>query len=447
MSLRWRIALALAAIAAATTLAVGWASYQATSERLEEAVDAGLLQALDTWARDESALSAGGPFDVYFVQWVRPDGTVWPSPGRDPVGPGSGPEEVRETRARLSYDTVGSDDGDVRLLSAEGPRPFVVQVGRSLTESDEVLADLRTRTILLVVFVTLAAAALGWLIATTVTGPLVRLTRAATDVERSGRLDVQVPVAGNDEVGRLGEAFNGMLGALATSRDDQRRLVEDAGHELRTPLTSVRTNLAVLRRHPDLDPPTRSKVLDDLHVETEELVGLVEEVVALARGVTDGAPVERIELGELARSVAARAERRHGRAVTVTADDSLVDAPPSDVERAISNLVDNAAKFDTSGQPIEIAVAAGAAGRARPRSRYRRRRSGAGVRPLLPLRSGAGAARIGARPVDRARGRRAPRRHRRSVGSPRRRGERRLHAPDSGRLRTAIQIGPMRRPG
>ncbi len=358
MSLRWRIALALAAIAAATTLAVGWASYRATSERLEEAVDAGLRQALTTWARDESALSAGGPFDIYFVQWVRPDGTVWSSRDREPVGPGPGPEEVRETRATLSYDTIGSDDGNIRLLSAEG-RPFVVQVGRSLAENDDVLADLRTRTILLVIFVTVAAAALGWLIATTVTGPLVRLTRAATDVERSGRLDVQVPVAGKDEVGRLGEAFNGMLGALATSRDDQRRLVEDAGHELRTPLTSVRTNLAVLRRHPDLDPPTRSKVLDDLHAETEELVGLVEEVVALARGVTDGAPVERVELGELARSVAARAERRHGRAVTVTADDSLVDAPPSEVERAISNLVDNAAKFDSSGQPIEIAVAKG----------------------------------------------------------------------------------------
>jgi two-component system sensor histidine kinase MprB len=210
-----------------------------------------------------------------------------------------------------------------------------------------------------VVVVAGAALGLGWLIATTVTRPLVRLTRAATDVERSRRLDVEVPVAGKDEVGRLGEAFNGMLAALAASRDDQRRLVEDAGHELRTPLTSVRTNLAVLRRHPDLDPETRERVLADLHTETEELVGLVEEVVALARGVTDGAPPERIELGLLAAAVAARAERRHGRPVTVTADDSVVEAPPPALERAISNLIDNAAKFDPGDGPIDVVVADG----------------------------------------------------------------------------------------
>ena len=212
------------------------------------------------------------------------------------------------------------------MLSVESGRS-TLQIARSLEENERVLHDLRNRTILLVVVVAVAAAGLGWLIATTVTRPLVRLTRAATDVERSRRLDVEVPVAGKDEVGRLGEAFNGMLAALAASRDDQRRLVEDAGHELRTPLTSVRTNLAVLRRHPDLDPQTRERVLADLHAETEELVGLVEEVVALARGVTDGAPPERVELGPLAAAVAARAERRHGRPVTVTADGSVVEAP------------------------------------------------------------------------------------------------------------------------
>ena len=74
MSLRWRIALALAAIAAATTIAVGVASYRAISERLVEEVDDGLYQALTSLALDESALDEGGPLDVYFVQLVRRNG-------------------------------------------------------------------------------------------------------------------------------------------------------------------------------------------------------------------------------------------------------------------------------------------------------------------------------------------------------------------------------------
>lgn len=360
MSLRWRIALALAAIAAGATISVGVASYRATSTRLLEEVDSSLVQA---WRKIEddprSALNDPGLLSVYTVQLVGPDGDVIVNQGDDPIPTGPGPEKARSRPNGWSYDTVSVESGAVRVVSGEVASGSVLQVGRSLAENDRVLHDLRNRTALLVGLVTLSAAALGWLIARTVSGPLVRLTRAATDVQRSGHLDVEVPVGGHDEVGRLGDAFNGMLGALAASRDDQRRLVEDAGHELRTPLTSVRTNLAVLRRHPDLDPETRAQVLDDLHAETEELVGLVEEVVALARGLTDEAPTEPVELGALASIVAARARRRHGRAVTVVDDGSVVEGPPAALERAISNLVDNAAKFDTSGGAIDIEIAAG----------------------------------------------------------------------------------------
>lgn len=360
MSLRWRIALALAAIAAGTTLAVGVASYRATSTRLLQEIDASLRQA---WRKIDDdpviALRDPGLLSEYLVQEVHLNGEIATPRGVDPIDVGPGPAKAFERPNWWSFDTVDVDGTDVRLISGKWSTSTVLQVGRSLEETERVLHDLRNRTALLVVLVTAAAAVLGWLIARTVTGPLVRLTRAATDVEQSGRLDVEVPVSGNDEVGRLAEAFNGMLAALAASRDDQRRLVEDAGHELRTPLTSVRTNLAVLRRHPDLDPETRAQVLDDLHAETEELVGLVEEVVALARGVTDEAPAEPVGLGALAETVAARARRRHDRVVTVHHDGSVVSASPPSLERAISNLVDNAAKFDTSGGPIEIEIANG----------------------------------------------------------------------------------------
>jgi two-component system sensor histidine kinase MprB len=146
---------------------------------------------------------------------------------------------------------------------------------------------------------------------------------------------------------------------LRRSRDDQQRLVQDAGHELRTPLTSLRTNLDVLRRYPDLSAEERNQIVDDLHAETEELVELVNELVAVASGAADDEPVETFSLGDAARELAERYERRTGREVRVTADRSLVRAQRAAVQRAISNLLDNARKFDASGGPIEVEVGAG----------------------------------------------------------------------------------------
>jgi len=357
MSLQWRVATALAVVAAAATISVGMISYRATGGRLLEEVDRSLLQALGTIEATSAlvARSDGVPA-VYVIQIFGSSGEVRRTSVNPPLNAGLGVEKVLRLPGERNFETVETVSGDLRMLNF-GLTDGAIQVGRPLNENKRVLDDLRQQTIWVVALVTAAAAVVGWLIALTVTAPLKRLTRAATDVQRSGRLDFDVPVAGRDEVGRLGTAFNGMLDALATSRADQQRLVEDAGHELRTPLTSVRTNLAVLRRHPDLELDTRRRVLDDLEAETEQLVELVEEIVAVARGSIDDAPPERIELGELAREIAMRAERRHGRPVVVTADESFVEAPPPAVERAISNLVDNAAKFDQTGGPIEVVVA------------------------------------------------------------------------------------------
>lgn len=360
MSLRWRVALALAALAAAATIAVGLISYVNTRDRLIQQVDESLAVAT-------SQLSIrGGRFVVpagwaqlgVHVQYVDPEGELRPTGTQFPVGDVE--DFLAEPDRVAQYETVGVDAGDLRIRTQRLRGLGAVQVARSMEDTENVLSDVRRRTGGLVVVVTSAAALLGWIFARSITGPLTRLTRAATDVERSGRLDVEVPMRGRDEVGRLGTAFNSMLGALAASRAEQQRLVEDAGHELRTPLTSVRTNVAILRRHKDLDPATRDQVLADLHQETEELVALVEEVVALARGVNTDAPATDVELGPMAHTIARRARRRHGRDFNVTDDGSVVRGSPAAVERALSNLVDNAAKFDRTGGPIDIEVAGGA---------------------------------------------------------------------------------------
>jgi signal transduction histidine kinase len=228
--------------------------------------------------------------------------------------------------------------------------------------------------------------------------------RRAEDVGSSGRLDVAVPGTGTDEVGRLGSAFRDMLGALALSRAEQHRLVQDAGHELRTPLTSLTTNLSVLRRHPNMGPEMRNGILDDLETEVGELTALVNELVAVASGELDEQPNERLDLPAMAVEIAERVGRRRSRDVVVQVEHpATVDAPRAALERAVTNLIDNACKFDQSGFDDRGARRRGIAHRARPRSRHRVGRGGAHLRSVPSFGVGAVDARIGSGAVDRAR--------------------------------------------
>lgn len=196
------------------------------------------------------------------------------------------------------------------LTESRGDAGGAVQVARSLAENQRLLDSLRNRTIVLVLIVTMVAAGLGWLFAWQITRRLTRLTAAAEHVADTGRLDVDVAISGADEAGRLGVAFTGMLAALADSKADQQRLIQDAGHELRTPLTSLRTNVSVLRRHPEMDPAEMGRLLEDLDGETRELTDLVNELVELATDRHDDEPVQTVTLAETAERVAERARRR-----------------------------------------------------------------------------------------------------------------------------------------
>jgi two-component system sensor histidine kinase MprB len=184
---------------------------------------------------------------------------------------------------------------------------------------------------------------------------LTRLTEAVGTVATTGRLDVVVPAAGADETARLGAAFSGMLGALAKSRQEQTQLVQDAGHELRTPLTSLRTNVSVLRDYARLDPEERERLIADLDSESRELTALVNELVELATDRRDDEPLQHVVLGEIASRAVSRTTRRTGRTIRLDSDNSAVEGQPAALERAIQNLVDNAAKFATEG-PIEVVV-------------------------------------------------------------------------------------------
>lgn len=369
MSLRAKLIVALVLLSTLATVAVGATTYRSTGRVLREEVDRSLQDAvtrtLDRGVRDRYPDRDAGPEpprsegDVV-QQYVGPAGATVPLNGVSiPVRAGD-LAVARSERpvGRYRDDRIGSTP--VRVLTAgPGGSQGAVQAARSLAEVQRVLTELGRRTLLTVVVVGALAALAGALVARQVTRRLARLTAAAESVAATGDLAVGVPVQGHDETGRLGTAFNDMLSALARSRDEQRRLVQDAGHELRTPLTSLRTNVFALDRAEQLTEDQRRRLLEDLRTETEELTALVNEVVELATERREDEPVAPVALAPLAERVAERARRRTGREVVVQADDGVVLARESALERAVSNLVENACKFDTTGGAIHVTVARG----------------------------------------------------------------------------------------
>ena len=102
-------------------------------------------------------------------------------------------------------------------------------------------------------------------------------------------------------------------------------------------------------------------MLRDIRHEVEELANLTAELVDLAtdRGVVDE-PESSIDLYDVAREVARRAERRSGRSITVTDNGrNPVNGRLAQIQRAITNLVDNAIKYSPEGSPVEIDVDGG----------------------------------------------------------------------------------------
>jgi two-component system sensor histidine kinase MprB len=100
-----------------------------------------------------------------------------------------------------------------------------------------------------------------------------------------------------------------MLDRLQASRAAQRRLVTDASHELRTPVTSLRTNVEVLRAGAELEEGERRALLRDMAQQSEELSGLVGDLIDLARGDDADPPIEDVAPDAMVAAALERARR------------------------------------------------------------------------------------------------------------------------------------------
>jgi two-component system sensor histidine kinase MprB len=255
-------------------------------------------------------------------------------------------------------------DTDVRVYTTPVQdftgRSYALQIAQSLAD---VNSTLDTVTIFLVIIALggiMIAVALGLLVSRAALAPVSRLTDATERVASTQDLSERIDAGGRDELSRLAASFNSMLGALEESTLARRQLVADASHELRTPLTSLRTNIEVLASDRELPPGERERLLSDVVEQLGEMTNLISELIELARGEEPPKELEDVRLDLVAAEAVERTRRNQpGVSFKTDFEESLVHGVPATLDRAVGNLLDNAAKWSPPGGEVEIAVRGG----------------------------------------------------------------------------------------
>ena len=261
------------------------------------------------------------------------------------------------------YRSIYFQGSHVRMVTAPMGDDTALQAAIPLTSVDDQLNRLGLQLLAAGLAGILLAAVLGWWVTRTALRPVGQLTEAAERIARTRDLAHRIDPgdsADRDELGRLAASFNAMLGAVQDSTDRQRQLVADASHELRTPLTSLRTNVEVLRKIELLDPDDRERLIKSVLAGIDDLTGLVADTVELARGEEPPGSVELFRWDVLAERVTERARLLwSGVEFEFSAEPCTVAGVPDRLQRAMTNLIDNAAKFSGGTGTVEIALARG----------------------------------------------------------------------------------------
>lgn len=295
-----------------------------------------------------------------YVQFISPQGSLMvPGGQRSPARIATSAADVaiarRGSGSALSERTV--DATKLRVLTLGTGARGAVMVARPLTEVDNELKGL----LLLLAAIGAAgialAVALGALVARTALAPIARFTRRTEALSGSLDSSQRLEVRGRDELARLAQSFNATLDALERSVAAQRHLIADAGHELRTPIASLRANIQVLREAERLPPHELEGLRADVVAELDELTALVGDVVELARagdGAEQEAPLDDVRLDHIVEHALKRARRRGDVRFAAELQPTLLRGSGQRIERAVSNLLDNARKFSPPGGLVEV---------------------------------------------------------------------------------------------
>ena len=187
------------------------------------------------------------------------------------------------------YSTISYQGQNIRIytmMNDDFNGGHIIQTARSEQDIEQSLTDLRLLLWRGGTLVVLFALIGGWFITWSVLSRVQRITKAARSISDSHNFSQRVPDNsrfGRDELTSLAFTFNEMLANLEKAYQRQQRFVADASHELRAPITSIRCNLDLLARAPDLPFDEAQAALADARAEADRMGRLVNDLLTLAR--------------------------------------------------------------------------------------------------------------------------------------------------------------------
>ncbi|MGW0763875.1 MtrAB system histidine kinase MtrB [Streptomyces sp. NPDC002676] len=341
------------------------------------------------WMSDlvESLSSGGaGAFDVVTLPVGDDSGG-----GRSPRGSGyvdpsaSVPGDLRDrvnssTTAAQSYTRIVYSNGKEsqpalvigKQVNDPNNQPYELYYLFPLTQEEKSLSLVKGTLATAGLFVVVLLGAIAWLVVRQVVTP-VRMAAGIAERLSAGRLQERMKVTGEDDIARLGEAFNKMAQNLQVKIQQledlsrmQRRFVSDVSHELRTPLTTVRMAADVIHEaREDFDPVT-ARSAELLADQLDRFESLLADLLEISRFDAGAAALEAepIDLRVVVRRVVTGAEplaERKGTHIRVIGDQQPVvaEADARRVERVLRNLVVNAVEH---GEGKDVVVKLASAG-------------------------------------------------------------------------------------
>ena len=202
--------------------------------------------------------------------------------------------------------------------------------------------------------------------AASISRPVQALSRA-TRALAAGDLRQYVTIGTGDEIGQLGEAFNGLAARLTELETARREFAADVSHELRALTGAMRTAIDALVGGADRDPELRRDLEDGLTFHADRLVRLADDLRELAqidggRLTTELAPISLASVArQSAAEWAAEIARRNIQLEVDANEDAAVDGDHQRLAQACGNLIENALKYAASGGWIGLRVKAGTA--------------------------------------------------------------------------------------